>query len=186
MTMDENLREHLSGPVLTMQIIVFALTMGLLFFLAIVCFLTWGSMRGSPDAMPLLTFIGLGLAATLIAIRWIVLQVMTAGARHAILRGMSDSGRSGSSSDLPDHAAGQLLALYQTRMIVGAALLEGPAFFLLITYMLEHSPWSLLAAIVMILGVAAHFPTQDRVGGWVERQMSVLQEEQQLGPIRRE
>ena len=75
-------------------------------------------------------------------------------------------------------------------MIVGAALFEGPAFFLLITYMLEHSPWSLLAAIVMILGVALHFPTQRRrmgpaadascrksgsSGRWGESEMSVRQ-----------
>lgn len=45
--------------------------------------------------------------------------------------------------------------------------------------MVEHSPWSLAVAIVMILGVVAHFPTQDRVAGWVEQQKYVLQQEGQ-------
>ena len=81
---------------------------------------------------------------------------------------------------------GNSLAFYQTRMIVGAALLEGPAFFLLIAYLIERSPWSLAAAIFMILGVAAHFPTEQRVAEWVEQQMSLLEEERQLEPIRQE
>ena len=175
--MDENLQEDLSGPVRTMQIIVVALTMGLLSFLAIVCLLPSGGARGDFGVMPLLTCIGLGFAATLIVVRWIVLQIMTAGARRQILRGPSDTGRGKSSSELPDRAAGQLIAFYQTRMIVSAALLEGPAFFLLTAHMVERSPWSLAAAIVMILGVVAHFPTRERVAGWVEQQMSLLREE---------
>jgi hypothetical protein len=62
-------------------------------------------------------------------------------------------------------------------MIAGAALFEGAAFFLLVAYLVERSPWSLAAAIVMIIGVALHFPTQQRVADWIERQTSLLQEE---------
>ena len=60
-------------------------------FLAIVCLSGVGQHARLSDAMPLLTCIGLGLAATSIATRWFVLQVMTADARRAILRGMSDA-----------------------------------------------------------------------------------------------
>ena len=177
--MDENPPKDLSIAVRTMQIIILALTMGLLSFFAIVCFVMPGGMRGDFGAMPLLTCTGLGLAVTMIGVRWIVLQVMTASARRAILRDTPDSDRGSSSSELPDRAAGQLVALYQTRMIVGAALLEGACFFLLVAHMVEHSPWSLAVAIVMILGVVAHFPTPDRVAGWVEQQKYVLQQEGQ-------
>ena len=175
--MDENLQENLAGPVRVMQIIVFALTMGLFFFLAIVCLAAPGGMGGVFGALPMLTSVGLGLAVTMIVVRWIVLQVATANARRGILRGASDANRGKSSTEQPDRTVGQLVAFYQTRMIIGAAMLEGVAFFLLVAYMVEHSPWSLVAAIVMILGVAAHFPTQGRVAEWVERQTYLLQQE---------
>ena len=95
------------------------------------------------DALPLLTCIGLGLAVTMIVVRWIVLQVVTANARRGILHGLSDAGRGKSAAEQPDHTTGQFVGFYQTRMIV-AALLEGAAFFLLVAYMVERSPWSLL------------------------------------------
>ena len=163
-----------------MQIIVFALTMGLISFLGIVCFLTWGGMRGDLASVPLLTLIGLVLAGVLTVARGIVLQVMVATARRDIRRGMPDAGRGKSSAELADDAADQLVGFYQTRMIVGAALLEGAAFFLLTVLLLERSPWSLIAAVVMILGVAAHFPTQRSVAEWVEQQTSRMEEERQV------
>jgi hypothetical protein len=184
MAMHENPKENFAGPVRVMQIIVFALTMGLLSFLAVVCLALPGEMRSAFDPMPLVTCIGLGLAAMTLGTRLIVVQVMTTGARREILRGTSDAGRK-SSAPLPD-VAERLVAFYQTRMIVSAALLEGPAFFLLIAYLIERSPWSLAAAIFMILGVAAHFPTQQRVAKWVEQQMSRLEDERQLEPTRQE
>ena len=66
-------------------------------------------------------------------------------------------------------------------MIVSAACLEGAAFFLLIAYMLERSPWALAAAFALILGVAAHFPTRQRVSDFIQRQMSLIEEERQFG-----
>ena len=184
--MDENPQKGLSDPVRVMQIIVFALTMGLLFFLAVVCLAAPGGMRGALDAVPLLTSIGLGLAVIMFLTRAIVLQVMTGNARRAILRGTPDIGPWTVFSLPSDRAAGQLVAFYQTRMIVSAAQMEGIAFFFLIAHFVERSPWSLVAAVVMIFGVASHFPTQRRVAGWVEQQMFLLQEERQLEPMRRE
>ncbi len=178
--MNENPQEDLSGPVRVMQIIVLAFAMGLLFFLAIVCVVRRGGMRGAFDAMPLFTLIGLGLAVMMLVARAIVLQVLTTNARRGILRGASAVGREKSSSDLPDRAAAQLVAVYQTRMIVGLALLEGPGFLLLIVHMIERSPWSLAAAILIIFGIIAHFPTRERVAEWIEQQLSLLQEERQL------
>ena len=62
----ENPQEDLSGSVRVMQIIVAAPTMGLLWFLANVCPLTCGGMCRAFGAMPLLTCIAFGLAATTI------------------------------------------------------------------------------------------------------------------------
>ena len=65
-------------------------------------------------------------------------------------------------------------------MIVSAAMFEGTAFFLIIAYMLERSPWALAAAIALILGIAADFPTQRRVSDFIERQLSIMEQERQF------
>lgn len=165
--------------VLTMQIIVFALMMGLVFFLAIVCFVLPGNLSIAQNGLPLITLIGLGFAGMVLIAREIVVRTITTGGRRTILRGVTDdSGQSSTDSSGP--AANQLVALYQTRMIIGAACAEGPAFFLLIAYMTERSPWALAAAIALILAVTAHFPTRQRVVDFIERQLSLVEQERQF------
>jgi hypothetical protein len=171
--MQYNPPDDLPLRVRTMQIIDAALVMGLLSFLLIVTVI----LPGKPVALgvlPLLTLIALGFAAAMIVVRVIVVNIVTIAGRRRI--GPPDAtGRP--TAGARDGTTEQLLALYQTRMIVGAACLEGPAFFLLITYMTEHSPWSLAAAIVLILGIAAHFPTQQRIADFVQQQISQMEEE---------
>src|SRR5581483_670179 len=68
------------------------------------------------------------------------------------------------------------LAVYQTRTIVGAALLEGGAFFLLVAYMAEGAPWVLVVAAVLWIAMAwLHFPTRDKVEAWVTDQQAAAQ-----------
>ena len=90
--------------------------------------------------------------------------------------------------ELPEEAgdAGKLYMLLQSRTIVAAALLESPGFFWGIIHLLTHSPLSLIAAILLILGVAAHFPTRSRVIHWIENQLRLVDEERRFGrePIR--
>ena len=109
----------------TMQIIDAALVMGLLSFLLIVTVI----LPGKPVALgvlPLLTLIALGFAAAMIVVRVIVVNIVTIAGRRRI--GPPDAtGRP--TAGARDGTTEQLLALYQTRMIVGAACLKGPRFF---------------------------------------------------------
>lgn len=181
--MDFDQPDDLSARVRTMQIIVVALTMGPTIFLAIVSFATQAINMGNAfGGLPLLTLIGIGLVAFELAARAIVIRTMVAKARRDILHGVPVFGNRISASADDSDPATQLVALYQTRMIVSAALLEGAAFFLIIAYMVEHSPWALAAAIALIVAVAVHFPTQARANEFVERQLAILEEERQLGP----
>ena len=77
--------------------------------------------------------------------------------------------------------AGQLFVVFQTRTIVAGALLEGTAFFALITYMIERSPLALTLAVLLILGVAVHFPTRSGVIRWIEDQLRLVERERQFG-----
>lgn len=76
--------------------------------------------------------------------------------------------------------AGKLAQVYQTTTIVGCALLESAAFLALLAYLLEGQQVSLAVAGAMLLGVAAHLPIGGRLASWVERQLKLSDEEQQL------
>jgi hypothetical protein len=66
------------------------------------------------------------------------------------------------------------------KTIFAAAVLEGAAILLLIAHLVEDSPLSLGVAIVLIVVLAAHFPTESRVDGWIEDQTRLLDEERQV------
>jgi hypothetical protein len=75
--------------------------------------------------------------------------------------------------------AGKLAFVYQTQFIIGAALNEGPAFFVLVAYMLEKNPIALGLAILLLVALAARFPTRLRVSSWIDRQQELLTQERQ-------
>ncbi len=54
-------------------------------------------------------------------------------------------------------------------------MFEGLGFFGTIAYLVEGNPIALSLAVLMILGVAAHFPTQGRIVGWVQRQLEAVE-----------
>ena len=69
-----------------------------------------------------------------------------------------------------------LFGVYQTTLIIKAAMLEGATFLLLIMHMLEHSPWTLALAVVFLLLLLMHMPTPRRVDDWIERQSVAVKE----------
>jgi hypothetical protein len=72
-----------------------------------------------------------------------------------------------------DDGAG-LCGIYQTRMIIGLALLEGAAFFNLVACLVEHNWWSLVIAGCLVVWMLALFPTRTRVEQWIENQRAFL------------
>jgi hypothetical protein len=81
------------------------------------------------------------------------------------------------SQDAENRDARSLLPVYQTKTIISAAMFEGLGFFGTIAYLVEGNPISLGLAVLMILGVAGHFPTPGRIVGWVERQLEAIEVE---------
>jgi len=77
----------------------------------------------------------------------------------------------------PASTTGKLVQLFQSQLIIGAALLEGAAFFAGIAYMLERSPLALATAIVLLIALAARFPTSGRVHAWFDRQRELIEED---------
>ena len=63
--------------------------------------------------------------------------------------------------------------VYQTRTMVGAALLESAAFLNLIGYLISQAPWALAIGVACAIGIAiVHFPTVERYLRWRDRTAS--------------
>lgn len=149
-------QDEIGPQVFTLQIIVAGLVVGCLFFMAIAVFLvqTGQAPAGGGD-FPLMTYIAMGFACTAIVARMIVLRIMEARSRKRLADG---TWQTPGSSQQPAQARwmelverlgdrGKLLIVLQIRTIVGAAILEGSAFFLLVNYLIEQSPLALAAGI---------------------------------------
>ena len=154
--------------VLTSQIIVAALFIGCLFFLLIVLLIVPGTL-GSSDLGPdkPLTCAALVAAFGILAARIIVPGVIT----NQMLQQLAQ--RKSKEPDWKD-----LFGVYQSTLIIKAAMLEGATFLLVIAYMVEHSPWTLAVAVVFLLLLAMHMPTPLRVDDWIERQSIAVKERQ--------
>jgi hypothetical protein len=152
--------------VLTAQIIVAALFAGCLFFLLIVLLIVPGKL-GSWDLgldKPM-TCVALVVAFGILAARIIVPGVITT----QMLRQLAQ--RQGTEPDWKD-----LFGVYQTTLIIKAAMLEGATFLLLVMHMSEHSPWTLALVVVFLLLLLMHMPTPLRVDDWIERQSLAVKE----------
>jgi hypothetical protein len=152
--------------VLTSQIIVAALFAGCLFFLLIVLLIMPGKL-GSWDLgldKPL-TCVALAVAFGILAARIILPGVVTAQMLRQLAR------RESKEPDWKD-----LFGVYQTTLIIKAAMLEGATFLLLVMYMLEHSPWTLTLAMAFLVLLLMHMPTPSRIDDWIERQSLEVEE----------
>lgn len=152
----------------TSQIIAGALMMGVITFGVIAVVIAWDN----PPGDPLLPLMAVAFAAIAIPVRFGVAAAMVSGSRSHIMKEV----RGGRLQD-STRIAGQLYGAYQTRMIVGMALLEGAAFFNLIAYIVGSRWWNLAAAGVLLLMMAAMFPTKNKLEQWVHDQLQLMEVE---------
>ena len=187
-TFDES--SALSGVLQTLRIIVGTLVAGPVFFLVVVLFLRSQAPANPPPAagltpapqvagLPLLTVMAGVFALTLLPLSVVLPRMVAASAVRQVAK-QSWSPPPSYSLRLP-HASEwsdrlKLAFVYQTQLILGAAMNEGAAFFAVIAYFLEGSPIALGLALVLIAGVAARFPTRERFDGWFDAQLGRVQE----------
>ena len=161
-------------------VIVAALVTGCLIFLLTT--ISIGQFGKPPDGpVPVMAYTVCGLLA-MVAVLWVVImKVIAAKARHEIVNGTYETfdprQTAATAGDVAERDARYLLPVYQLKTIMSAAIFEGLGFFATIAYLIERNPISLGVAIAMIVGVAAHFPTQGRIVGWVQRQLEAVEVE---------
>lgn len=191
MSLTDNDSEALEPIVRTLQVIIAALVLGLVTFGAMVVLLfprpiVAPAADGAAAApfevggMQVITLAALCMGLADLVLSQIVPALATARGRSQIAREKlvtKDPAKLSPTALASD--AGRLLAIYQSQTILGAALAEGGAFFALIAFMLERHWAALGLAVVLAVVVAYHFPTRDRLAGWLDRQLALIQEERQ-------
>jgi hypothetical protein len=73
-----------------------------------------------------------------------------------------------------------LAAIFQTRTITGAALLQGAAFFACVAYLVEHQQAVLIVAGALLLMIASKFPTVSGLESSIESDAATAQQLRQL------
>ncbi len=164
----------LSARLRVMRIVVLALALGVATFLVIVIVVRQQSgAQPAPDP-PLLTYMALGFAALMTVLQAVIPGLMVTSGRRQIARGKWPAAGHGPA---PVDDAGKLCALYQVRLIVGAAMAEGAAFFSLIAYLTEGEVATLAAAAFMLVLVLLRFPTRFGLESWLAEQQERLQQD---------
>ena len=152
--------ENRDQTITALQIVVGALSAGLLVFCAIVVVRNTFKLTNQLDPM---TLVGGGFFLIGSLLSFIVPSAI-AGA--SVSRVHSDS------QDLSSQDQAQrLFAAFQVKTIVGCALLEGAGFFNLIVYMTQASILSIVCAVVCVALIAARFPTRSHVLHWIADRM---------------
>ncbi len=136
-----------------LQIITFALVMGVVMFGAVVVLLL--RALEPPAATPVISGIAAGFAVFAIVLHVVLPKII-------VRNTLANQG--------PKANPESLLNVYQTQHIIALALLEGAAFFNLVATILEHHVWSIAVAVALVMIMLSRFPTQTRRAQWLETQ----------------
>jgi hypothetical protein len=171
---DPEYRSPAAFALRTMRIIHVALCLGVV-ILAVIMVTIRDPQRPAPTA-PILTYVGVGFLVAIFLPMMIVPASMATAARRRFLQGGVMEGMPASAFRDPDF---YWAMVYQTRLIVVSALLEGAAFYQLIAYYIEGKPLSLGLAGGLFVLLVLQFPTRDGLASWTERQRDLVEQEKQ-------
>lgn len=138
------------GMLRTLRIIVGALAGGVFVFAAIVFALRAPGAAPGFNGTPLISFAAAGYAVGMLAVRAVAVPLIAKARARALSSNLAVTTQ-------------QLMALFTTQTIMGAALLEGGAFFLLTAYLVEQQPWAGIGGVLMgVLLAPLQAPTRER------------------------
>jgi hypothetical protein len=145
--MDQQPQLNEAGVVRIAQIVTGAMILGVLFFAGI----AFANAHGRPPGDPMLGYVAIVISAICVVLSFIV---------PGIAAGQTLRQQSADTSDNKYYAG------FQTKVIVRAALLEGPAFFCGIAYMVTHILWAIGLMLALVALMLVFFPTRGRLDDW--------------------
>ena len=152
--------------VMAMRIIVSALLGGLAIFAGIAIAYRYTGHPEAP-AQLLLTYVAFAYTGVMTLCSAVVPALMAANGRRQFL---------GSAEPIAESA---WYGIYQTQLVVSAALLEGAGFLALIAFLIEGSRASLGLALFLFIMLALKMPSGPRIERWISNQQELLERERQ-------
>jgi hypothetical protein len=165
-----------------MQIVAGTLLMGVLVFLGIVLYVVLVQNKGggkAPD-LAVVSIVALVFFAIQAPLAFLVPQFLTRSALRQIASGSWKVPLGAKAADFPSDAS-KLLAVEQTSMIIGLALLNGAAYLACIAYLVEAQAWVLAIALGAVSLMLVKFPTAGRVQSLLAEQVDQLDQLRRQG-----
>jgi hypothetical protein len=161
--------DGLPAPILRrLQFVVGALVMGVVSFAVVVMAIRMGGPPFNAPDVPVVSFMAVGFAAMMLVARAALVPAVAKAGRKKLLT-------------MSPVTIKQLMEQYTARRIIGSTLLEGSAFFLLVTYLIEGRPWTLGGGLVMAgLLAVLQFPTRPRVEAAITADRQAIEDERAL------
>jgi hypothetical protein len=180
--LSDHQREFVRTVVRTLQIIVGALAFGVVMFMAVVLYMETHNPPAAAPTEHIFSYTALGMAVA-VAIAWLIVPGIVAGRmRQSVIDGRSSQW--GLVKNMPNAAelgdVDPLAGIYQTRTIIGVAMLEGVAFYSVAAYMLGHDRLALYVAIALLVLILSQFPTVSRLESWLESELTNIEQMRQL------
>jgi hypothetical protein len=122
-----------------------------------------GPLNQPPPDPPPLTLVAVAFALVNVPLSFVLPTLVTRAGLRTLVR------------TNPSVSRVDLLKLFQTKMIVGLAFLEGAAFLGCLGYLIEGILSSPGIAALCALLMLARFPSRSHVRNWLERQEQTLQ-----------
>ncbi len=181
-------RERVGKFVRPLQVIVASLVVGSVVFLTVVLVITAARRPGVGNADSwTMTWIALAFLGVMVVVRSVVPGAIVRQGRRKIAQGIFQLPQARQASQQPSLETltqmgepGMLLVLFQIKTIIGAAIVEGVTFFLLIVYLIEGHSVALGLAVALILAIALHMPSPRGVTHWIEDQLRLMDEERSM------
>jgi hypothetical protein len=173
--MDSDMANQAFQRLLVMRILVIAMTTGCGVLLVIAVVLRAGGQMAAPPDTPIVSYMAVAMALVCTFLSYLIPKVQDANWRKGMAPTFGATGSSGSPAPTAD-AAMSWWPYFQTRLIIRCALLEGPALFQFIAYIMEGQIGSLAIGVALMIGLLAQFPTQAAVERWIEVLRQLVEE----------
>jgi hypothetical protein len=156
---------------LNTRIISAALLSGVICFLIVVVFVIPG---GAKNGLLLNTYAAFGIGLIALVISHIIPPLVGSGIKRALAAGKQVQLPAQFKASPEVGPAGNLLFLFQTRLIIGLAILEGAAFYNLVAYMLERQQMNLVMVGLLMAAMLVKFPTHSELEKWLVDEMKSI------------
>jgi hypothetical protein len=128
------------------------------------------------NAALLNTYLALGAGCLAIVMSFIVPNLIMSSTKKSLIKGKPINLPENYKGTTNVGFLGPLVGRYQTKLIIGMAILEGAAFYNLIAYMMEGQQISLVMTGLLVAIMATKFPTRGGLENWLTDEAKSIDE----------